>query len=68
MESCHFDNMDGLRGYFAEWSKTVKDKYCMISLISGIKSITSEQTYENRNRLIDAETKQVVARGERSVR
>ena len=46
-------------------SQTVKDKYCAISLICGIKSKTNEQTYRSRNRLIDAENKLVVAREER---
>ena len=29
-------NMDGLGGYYANWNKSEKDKYCMISLICGI--------------------------------
>ena len=27
------DNMDGLRGYYAKWNKSEKDKYHMISFI-----------------------------------
>ena len=30
------NNMNGLGGYYAKWSKSEKDKYCMISLICGI--------------------------------
>ena len=30
------NNMDGPQGHYAKWSKSEKDKYCMISLIGGI--------------------------------
>ena len=29
-------NMDGPGGHYTKWSKSDKDKYCMISLIRGI--------------------------------
>ena len=29
-------NMDGLGGHCAEWNKSDKDKYCMISLVCGL--------------------------------
>ena len=30
------DNMDEFKGHYAKWNKPEKDKYCMISLVSGI--------------------------------
>lgn len=31
------ENMDGSWGHYTEWSKSEKDKYCMILLICGCK-------------------------------
>ena len=32
-------NMDKPRGHYAQWNKSEKDKYYMVSLIYGIKSL-----------------------------
>jgi hypothetical protein len=31
-----YNNIDELRGYYAKWNKSDKDKYCIISLTRGI--------------------------------
>ena len=39
MKFCHCNNMDGPREYYAQWNKSEKDKYFMLSLICGISKI-----------------------------
>ena len=48
--------MDGTRDYHTKWSKSDKDKYCMISLISGIQKVMltnlcakQKQTHRHRD-------------------
>ena len=49
----------------SEISQTEKEEYDMISLIGGIWKKEKNKLKQNRNRLIDAENKLVVARKER---
>ena len=46
-----YDNMDGPGGYYAKWSKSDKDKYCMISFICGSKKKKQTKLIETENRL-----------------
>ena len=62
--SAIWDALDEPRGYYAKLSKSEKDKHCMISLIYGIWKTKQMNKQQNRNRVIDTENKQVVARGE----
>ena len=59
--------MDGLGGHYAEWNKTKKDKYHMISLICRIWKLqqTSEYNNNKESRFTDAENKLVVTSRER---
>ena len=43
-------NVDGLGGHYAKWSKSEKDKYCMILLMCGIHKI--QQTGEQKKKQI----------------
>lgn len=52
--------MDGPRRYYVKWSKSDKDKYCMISSLCNLKN---KRKKENRNRFIGKESKLMVARG-----
>ena len=60
-------NTDGCTNYHTNWSKSVKDKYHMISLICGIfKKKWYKWTYlQNRNRFTDLENELVGTRRER---
>ena len=42
------NNMDGHGGHYAKWNKADKDKYCMISLICGIKKIQQTSDYNKK--------------------
>ena len=59
--------MDGLGGHYAEWNKTKKDKYRMISLICGIWKWqqTSEYNNNKESRFTGTENKLVVTIRER---
>ena len=39
------NSMDGIRVYYAKWTKTEKDKYCMISLIKWNLKTDKTETY-----------------------
>ena len=52
-----------LEGIIGEINQTEKGRYCMVSLICGIKKIT--QINKNRNGLTDKENKIVVTGGEK---
>ena len=57
--------MDGPSDHHTRWNKSQKDKYHMISLLSGIhKNDTSELIYKTK-RLSDIENKFIVTKGER---
>ena len=43
-------NVDGLGGHYAKWSKSEKDKYCMILLMCAIYKI--QQTGEQKKKQI----------------
>ena len=51
---------DGPKGYYSNWNKSEKEKTIWFHLYVGSKN-------QNRNRLIHAESKLVVARGELSM-
>ena len=54
------------RGYHAKWSKSDRERQILHDLTSmwNLQNKTNEQTQQNRNRSIDTENKQVVAREE----
>ena len=55
--------MDGPREYYANWNKSDKDKYTIVSHMCGIlKSKTKKQN--KTKKLIETETKGMVVRGE----
>ena len=58
---CH--SMDGPRGYYAKWNKSVRERQILydFTYICNLKNKINEQ---NWNRLIDAETRLMIARGE----
>jgi len=51
---------DGPKGYYSNWNKSEKEKTIGFHLYVGSKN-------QNRNRRLHAESKLVVARGERSM-
>ena len=56
--------MDGARGYYATCNKSDRERQIPYDLICmwNLKNKTNELTSLKRNRLIDTENKQVVAR------
>ena len=60
------NNMDGPRGYYAKWNKSDRERQILYDFIYmwNVKYNSNEQTYPNRNRVIDTENNQVVARGD----
>ena len=55
--------MDGTRDSYPEWSQKEKDKYHMISLISGIK-YRAQMNFSTEKKIMDLENRLVVAKGE----
>lgn len=45
-----YDNMDGPRGYYAQLTKSEKEKYFILLLIWSLKDKMSEQMKQNRHR------------------
>ena len=66
MKSCHCNTMDEPRGYYAKQNKLDQERQIPydFTYMWNLKNKTNDQTYQNRNRLIDTENKLVVARGE----
>ena len=61
-----YSNMDGPKDYHTKWSKSEKDKYYIISLISGILKKYTWTYLQSRNRLTDIENKFMITKGERA--
>ena len=57
--------MDGPRGYYAKWDKSERQIPYNFIYMWKLKIKTNEQMQQNRNRVIDRESKQVVAQGEK---
>ena len=53
MKSCHLDNMDGSRRYYAKWNKSDRERQIPygFTYMWHLKNKTNEQTYQNRNSL-----------------
>ena len=60
-----FDNMDGLRGYYAKWNKSNREKQIPYDLYVESEKQNKLMNITEQTRLIDAKNKQVVARGKR---
>ena len=60
-----FDNMDGLRGYYAKWNKSNREKQTPYDLYVESEKQNKLMNRTEQNRLIDAKNEQVVARGKR---
>ena len=56
------DNMDGTRGYYAKWNKSDRNTN---TIWPHLYVESKKLNKQNKNRLIDTETKKVVARGRR---
>ena len=66
MKSCHLQQQDGPREYCANRNKSDGERQIPYDFIYmwNPKNKTKEQTQQSRNRIIKAENKQVVVRGE----
>ena len=53
------DALEGPRGHYAKWNKSVKNKYLMISLMCGIFK------KKNKTKFVDTENRLVIARVKR---
>ena len=64
-----WDNMDGPRGYYAQWNKSGGERQIPydFTYMWNLKHKTNEHTKQNWNRLIDTENKLVITRSEGSV-
>ena len=60
-----FDNMDGVRGYYAKWNKSNREKQIPYDLYVESEKQNKLMNITEQTRLIDAKNKQVVARGKR---
>ena len=53
-------SMDGLEEHYTKWSKSEKDKYCMIPLICGISKIQQTNEFNKKEADSDRESESVV--------